>query len=309
VSDLVKAADAAMYRAKNNGRNTYEYYTSELTTLALRRLSLENDLRQALAQDEFILYYQPQIDVASGRIVGVEALIRWQHPQLGMIMPDQFINVAEESGLIDNIGAWVIRQSFAQARIWRDRGLPPLRVAVNMSGHQIIYDHTLETVHRAMQKNGYNPRNALYELEITESVLQSGHNAVRTLKQLRRLGVSIAIDDFGTGYSSLSHLKHLPVDTLKIDRAFLRNMSRDRDNKAIATAIISLGHSLGLKVVAEGVENIAQLKYLRDKGCDEAQGFLISKPVCPDAIEKLLKQGWQLPSGLSSVSSSSRDSN
>ena len=302
VPDLVKAADAAMYRAKSHGRATYEYYTSELTTQAMRRLSIENDLRLAIDREEFILHYQPQIEVTSGAIVGVEALLRWQHPEFGLIMPDQFIHVAEDCGLISKIGNWVVHQAFRQARLWREEGLRPLRIAVNMSGHQVLYDGLVKSVKIALQENGFNREDARwFELEITESILQSGEKAVATLNQLRELGPSIAIDDFGTGYSSLSQLKELPIDTLKIDRSFLQQSSGKRDSMVLATAIISLGHSLSLKVVAEGVENMAQLKILKEKQCDEAQGYLISKPISPDAIAELLDQGWSLMSEISAL--------
>lgn len=289
--DLAKAADTAMYRAKNRGRHTYEFYTSELTAQALQRLSTENGLRHALAHDEFILYYQPQIELATGKTLGLEALLRWQCPESGIILPDQFIGVAEDSGLIDAIGECVLNKAFAQARHWREAGLPPMRIAINLSGHQIIYGHLLATVRSALAQNGFKSGDTLFELEITETVLQSGESVVTTLQELQKLGFSIAIDDFGTGYSSLSHLKNLPVDTLKIDRAFLRNIPYDSNNRAITAAIISMGHSLGLKVVAEGVETTAQLDFLRQQGCDEAQGFLFSKPVPAEHMAAFLAQG------------------
>jgi EAL domain-containing protein (putative c-di-GMP-specific phosphodiesterase class I) len=205
-------------------------------------------------------------------------------------LPDQFIGVAEDSGLIDAIGECVLNKAFAQARHWREAGLPPMRIAINLSGHQIIYGHLLATVRSALAQNGFKSGDTLFELEITETVLQSGESVVTTLQELQKLGFSIAIDDFGTGYSSLSHLKHLPVDTLKIDRAFLRNIPHDSDNRAITAAIISMGHSLGLKVVAEGVETAAQLDFLRQQGCDEAQGFLFSKPVPAEHMGVFLAQ-------------------
>lgn len=302
VSDLVKSADAAMYRAKSHGRATHEYYTSELTSQAMRRLSMENDMRLAIDREEFILHYQPQIEVATGQIVSMEALIRWQHPEFGLIMPDQFIHVAEDSGLISKIGNWVVQQAFRQASIWKDQGMAPLGVAVNMSGHQVMYDGLVKTVRAALEENNFNTDDAdRFELEITESVLQSGEKVVTTLNQLREMGVSIAIDDFGTGYSSLSQLKHLPVDTLKIDRSFMQIDPRKSDSMVIPTAIISLGKSLGLKVVAEGIENMAQLKFLKEKGCDEAQGYMISKPIPPDSMLKLVKQGWALTSEISAL--------
>ena len=292
--DLAKAADAAMYRAKSHGRNRYEFYTSELTTQALRHLSIESDLRQALARDELTLYYQPQIELVTGRLRGVEALVRWQHPVLGTMLPEQFIEIAEESGLVEAIGDWVIQSVCAQMRIWREAGLPPVRIAFNVSGHQIIYDHLVATLRSAMEQNGLTPGAVPLVMETTESVLLAGEKIVNTMKQLQRLGISIAIDDFGKGYSSLSLLKVLSIDTLKIDRAFLRHIPHDSDNNAITAAIISMGHSLGLKVVAEGVETMEQLEFLRDLGCDEAQGFLISEAVAPEQIAAYLEHGRPL---------------
>ncbi len=288
--DLAKAADAAMYRAKNHGRQTYEYYTTELTAQARQRFSVENALRQALARDELTLFYQPQIDLATGRTLGVEALLRWRHPQMGMILPGQFIEVAEESGLIDAIGNWVLHRAVAQGRVWQEAGLSPGRIAVNLSGRQIIYDHTVESVRNALEQNGYEPGDLPFELEVTESVLQSGKKTMDSFTQLRSLGMSIAIDDFGMGYSSLSQLKHLPIDTLKIDRSFLRDIPHEADNMAITTAILSMGRSLGLRVIAEGVETREQLDFLKQQGCGEVQGFLFCEAVPPERIGAFLAQ-------------------
>jgi EAL domain-containing protein (putative c-di-GMP-specific phosphodiesterase class I) len=304
--DLAKAADAAMYRAKGHGRHTYEFYTAELTTQALRYFSIESDLRHALARDEFTLYYQPQIELPTGRTRGVEALLRWRHPERGIVLPEQFIGIAEDSGLIDAIGDWVLKQACAQARLWREAGLPAVRISINLSGHQLAYDHTLETVRHALEENCFDPTEVLFELEITESVIQSGEKTVNALKQLRSLGISIAIDDFGTGYSSLSNLKHLPIDTLKIDRAFLRDVPHDADNTAIVAAIVSMGHSLGLRVVAEGVETADQLEFLKQHGCDEVQGFLISEAVAPEHIGAFLAHGWQALPGFRQTADSVR---
>ena len=287
--DLARAADAAMYRAKGRGRQTYEFYTSELTSRALEHMSIENELRQALSRNELTLFFQPQIEVATGEMRGVEALLRWRHPKLGMLLPEQFIRIAEESRLIDAIGDWVLQAACAQARAWREAGLPPIRIAINLSGHQIIYDHFVDVVRHALEQNTLQLGDVRFELEITESVLQSGERVITILKQLRSLGISIAIDDFGTGYSSLSHLKHLPIDTLKIDRAFLHNIPHDANNKAITAAIISMGHSLGLRVVAEGVETLAQMDFLTRQNCDEAQGFLISEAVAPEHVGSFFK--------------------
>lgn len=290
-TDLARAADTAMYRAKAQGRHTFEFYTSELTDHAIQRFSTENNLRQALIHNELMLYYQPQINVANGKLCGVEALLRWQHPELGLLLPEQFIHIAEESQLIDLIGAWVMQKACAQIRSWRDAGLPPIRMALNLSARQIIYDSIVESLQHAFEENNLTPAEVHFELEITETVLQSEEQIVEQLRQLRRLGVTIAIDDFGTGYSSLSHLKQLPIDTLKIDRAFLRNVPRDANNKAITAAIISMGHSLGMRVVAEGIETLAQLQFLRQQACDEAQGFLFSEALPAEYFGKILSQG------------------
>lgn len=289
-ADLTIAADAALYRAKERGRHTYEFYTADLTTHALERLSLENDLRRALASGELVLYYQPQIDLATDRIVGVEALIRWHHPQEGMMPADRFIAIAEESGLIESIGNWVLRRACAQAAAWRAEGLLPGRVAINLSGRQLLNTHLIDAVQAALRDCGLQPSDVVIELEITETLLQSIERSVDVLRRLRGLGLRLAIDNFGTGYSSLSLLKHLPVDTLKIDQAFVRNIPDDTDNKAIAAAIISMGHSLGLRVIAEGVETGGQLAFLRQQGCDEVQGHLLGEAVSAEAVSRLLSR-------------------
>lgn len=291
--DLSKAADAAMYLAKEQGRNTFRFYTAEINTQAIERLSLENSLRRAINQGELILYYQPQIDVTSGATVGLEALIRWQHPERGLTLPQQFIAVAEESGLISTIGNWVMRQVCVQAHSWVAAGLQPPRIAINVSGRQILYDDVFELLHSALHDSGLQPGDVQIELELTETVLQSVQSMERNtdmLQRLRSIGVLIAIDDFGTGYSSLSRLKHLPIDTLKIDRLFVHNIPSDMNDKAITAAIVSMGHSLGLSVIAEGVETVDQLSFLREQGCDEVQGFLFGKPVPAEVMTRSLKK-------------------
>ena len=294
-ADLAKAADTAMYRAKALGRHTYQFYTSELTALAEKRFTIESELRLALERDELVLFYQPQIDVATGRLCGVEALLRWRHPSLGLIMPNQFIRIAEESRLIDLIDDWVILQACTQASRWRNAGLRPLRIAINLSIRQIMYDNTVKSLQQALQKNQLRSSDVLFEIEVTENILQSGKQVSKSFQQLRQLGVSIAIDDFGTGYSSLSYLKYLPVDTIKVDRSFIHNIQNDGNNKAITTAIISMAHSLGLRVVAEGVETLEQLEFLKQKECDVAQGFLVQEAVDAASIEKLLLQDPAAP--------------
>jgi diguanylate cyclase (GGDEF)-like protein/PAS domain S-box-containing protein len=290
-TDLAKAADTAMYRAKARGRHTFEFYSSEMSDYTMHRLSIENNLRHALMRDELLLYYQPQYDITTGNLCGVEALLRWQHPELGLLLPAQFIHIAEESHLIDEIGKWVLHQVCIQVRRWRDAGLPQIRIAINLSVRQIMYDSTVEILQHALAENNLKPAEVLLELEITESVLKSETQIVEPLQQLRLLGASIAIDDFGTGYSSLSQLKQLPIDTLKIDRAFLRNIPMDSNNKAITSAIISMGHSLGMRVIAEGIETPAQLQFLKQRACDEGQGFLFCKALPAEQFEKYLSNG------------------
>ena len=287
-ADLSKAADAAMYRAKQRGRHTFEFYTPDITAEAMERLAIENDLRRALARGELLLYFQPQVDLRSGRILGFEALLRWNHPERGLLLPDQFIPIAEECGLIHALGGWAIDAACAQARRWADAGLNPQRIAVNVSGSQLLHKHLVETVRAAMAEHRFTPGELDLELEITESVLQSASRSAPVLRQLRELGVRIAIDDFGTGYSSLGVLKHMPIDTLKIDRVFIRNAPDDGDAQAIAKAMIVMAHGLGLHVVAEGVETPAQCRFLLEQGCDEVQGHLYSPPLPGDEVPALM---------------------
>jgi diguanylate cyclase (GGDEF)-like protein/PAS domain S-box-containing protein len=293
VDDLTRAADSAMYRAKERGRSTYEFYTRDITERVMEHVSLEAGLRHALAHGELQLHYQPQFEPGSLRLVGVEALLRWQHPQQGLIEPERFISVAEQSGLIQTIGTWVIHQACAQARAWLDQGLAPVRMAINVSGWQILHDGLVNTVKEAQRTHGLRSDETQIELEITETVLQTVEPSAAVLQQLRALGVRIAIDDFGTGYSSLSMLKQLPIDTLKIDRLFVRNTPEDSDSRAIVSAVISMAHTLGLRVVAEGVETQAQLDFLRDEGCDEVQGYLLGRPAPAADTARLLAHAGQ----------------
>jgi diguanylate cyclase (GGDEF)-like protein len=288
VETLLKNADAAMYRAKERGRNNFEFYTSEMNSKVNERLALENSLRRALERKEFVLHYQSKVDVKTGAIVGAEALLRWNHPERGLMLPDLFIPLAEETGLIVQIGEWVLREACTQNQAWRKEGLPPIAVSVNVSARQFRQGILVNSVSSILAETGLDP---LYlEMELTESMIM--HNAdavVATLRQLTALGVQLSIDDFGTGYSSLSYLKNLPIDTLKIDKSFVRDIVAGApDHRVLARAIISIGHSLDLKVVAEGVETEAQLEYLRKHGCDEVQGFYFSQPVPPEAFRKLL---------------------
>ncbi|MEW5914778.1 MAG: EAL domain-containing protein [Gemmatimonadota bacterium] len=288
--DLTRAADAAMYRAKNCGRNSIEFAASGLTTRVKERVALEAALQQAISRNQLVVFYQPQIDVQTGHIMGVEAQLRWQHPERGTLLPADFIGIAEESSLIDAIGSWLVRRVFLQARAWRRARLPALRLSINISGRQVVYDHIAETLRDAMERAGLRLGELSIELEITEKVLLSGEPVANALRRLRELGCRIAIDDFGTGYSSLLQLKRLGVDTLRIDRAFLRDVPNDPEHNAITAAIIAVAHSLGMEVTAEGLETMEQLQFLRQQRCDSAQGFLISDAVPADEIERLVRK-------------------
>jgi len=279
---LLQHADAAMYHAKKNGRNAYQLFEPAMNAFAKDRLELENGLRRALAQGEFVLHYQPKVDVRDGGIDSAEALIRWHHPTRGLIGPLDFIPLAEESGLILPIGEWVLREACRQACAWQTAGLRPLRVAVNLSAQQFRQKNLVEVVRSALNAARLEPR--YLELELTESaVMHDAEQSIEILRQLSALGVRISVDDFGTGYSSLSYLRRLPLDKLKIDRAFIRDVVTSRDDAAIVRAIVSLAHNLRLKVIAEGVETPDQLAFLRELGCDEYQGYHYSVPV-PDTV-------------------------
>jgi len=274
---LIKNADTAMYRAKELGRNNYQFYTPQLTLLSLERFELERGLRLALEREELLLHYQPQASVDDGRCVGAEALVRWQHPEKGLIAPDRFIPLAEETGLILALGRWVLRAACAQARRWQEMGRP-LRIAVNLSGQQIVHGDIVATVSEVLAETGLAPQ--WLELEITEGfVLSHAEAGVHALERLKALGIKLAIDDFGTGYSSLSYLKRLPVDRLKIDRSFVQGVPEDRDDAAIVTTIIAMARSLQLEVIAEGVETEAQLAFMRQHGCEEYQGYFLARPL------------------------------
>ncbi|HET8624256.1 MAG TPA: EAL domain-containing protein, partial [Gemmatimonadales bacterium] len=284
---LLTHADTAMYEAKNQGGNGYQLYSRSMNTTALQRLTLENDLRRALERDEMVLHYQPIVDAHSGGIVGAEALVRWNHPALGLLMPAEFIAIAEENGLIVPMGDWVLRTACAQNRAWQRAGLPPIRVVVNLSSRQLRQGTLTDTVRAALDASGLEPR--WLGLELTESMLmERQHEGVAALQALRAMGLRLSIDDFGTGYSSLSYLKHFPVDTLKIDRCFVRDLASVPDDAAITAAIIAMAHALDLKVVAEGVETEGHLTFLRSQGCDEVQGHLLGRPVPADRFAEWL---------------------
>jgi diguanylate cyclase (GGDEF)-like protein len=289
-SALIQNADIAMYRAKKSGRNTFHYFLPEMHEHAVRRLQIETALRRALERDEFTLHYQPKIGVASGEIKGFEALLRWRHPELGLLSPSEFIPILEDTDLVVSVGEWALDSACRQIRRWTELGLPPRPVAVNLSARQFRMKDLDKIVARVVDEAGIVP--GLIELELTESLLmEDPEGTERMLRNLERYGVRLAIDDFGTGYSSLSYLKRFPIDTLKIDRAFIADATANPDDAAIVLAIINLGHSLGLTVVAEGVETAEQLRFLRAHGCDEAQGFLFSAAVPAADVPALLERG------------------
>ena len=286
---LMKNADIAMYRAKEDGKNTYKFYSEETNVHTFERMALETSLRRGLERNEFFLHYQAKLDLRTGHITGVEALIRWQHPELGMVPPMQFIPLAEETGLIVPIGKWVLNTACAQNVAWQGDGLPPLCMAVNLSARQFADENLLEDIAAALKSSGLRPE--LLELELTESmVIQNTERAGRILAAIKKMGVRLAIDDFGVGYSSLTHLKRFPIDTLKVDRSFIRDLPQDLEDKAICEAIIAMGKSLNLTVVAEGVETLEQQTFLQDHNCDEMQGFLFSKPIPSDQFAELLRK-------------------
>jgi diguanylate cyclase (GGDEF)-like protein/PAS domain S-box-containing protein len=291
---LIKHADIAMYRSKEMGRNTFQFYASAMNQRTLDRLDIETDLRHALERNEFVVHYQPQVNLSSGRIVGMEVLIRWEHPVNGLIPPARFIGLAEEMGLIIPIGAWVIRAACLQTKAWQLAGFGDLRVAVNLSARQFTQKALVQSTADVLHATGLEPR--FLELELTESMVMSDvDNAITILRNLKGLGIHISIDDFGTGYSSLSYLRRFPIDVLKIDQSFIKDLTVDADAAAIVVAVISLAHSLRLQVIAEGVETAEQLAFLRAHGCDQIQGHYFSRPIGANAFESMLQQGSCLP--------------
>jgi len=286
---LLKNADAAMYRAKAEGRNTYQFYDREMTARAFERVLMEGSLRTALDQDQFELFYQPQINVESDRVVGVEALIRWNHPEKGAIPPARFLPLAEESGLITLLDGWGLVHACRQCVSWHEQGFDPGRVAINLSGRQLASQGLLQRIEKVLERTGCHPE--WIELEITEGfVMQQPEQSVRLFSELQHRGIELAIDDFGTGYSSLSYLKRLPINKLKIDRAFVQDLPRGQSDAAIAKTVISLGENLRLKVVAEGVETRDQMEYLRQQGCLLVQGFLYARPLPAEEFTQFLQQ-------------------
>jgi diguanylate cyclase (GGDEF)-like protein len=290
IDGLLRNADIAMYRAKEAGGNSYQFYRAEMTHKAAERLAMENGLRRAVERNELLLHYQPKAEISTGRITGVEALVRWQPHSTRMVSPVEFVPLAEETGLIVPIGDWVLNCACGQAKRWQQAGLSGGKVAVNLSARQLRQADLVESVGRALEETGLEPR--WLELEITESLLmQNNRESVAMLNELNALGTRLVLDDFGTGYSSLSYLKRFPVHALKIDQSFVRDIPADTDNAAIARAIIALAHSLGLKVIAEGVETPEQLDFLREHSCDEMQGFLLGMPLATDDATAMLGNG------------------
>ena len=292
---LLEKADVAMYHAKACGRNNFQFYSQDMDAIAYERLVLENQLRHALERNEFILYYQPQVAAKSTHITGLEALLRWQHPERGLVSPAEFIPLLEESGLIIPVGNWVLRSACQQARQWSDNGTP-VRVAVNLSVHQFKLPGIVDEVAEALRESGLSPE--LLELELTESMfMDSAADNINTLKRFKALGVSIALDDFGSGASSLAYLKDFPVDTIKICQSFVLNLPHNNDDNAITRALLNLAQDLSLSSVAEGVENHQQSKFLREHSCDYIQGYLYSKPLPADEVGQLLHDGSPLGNG------------
>lgn len=310
VSTLVQNGDSAMYRAKEAGRNTYRFYTPQMNDRAIEKLDTESALRKALAREEFVLHYQPKVILGTGRISGVEALLRWNRPEQGLVQPLDFIPILEETGLIVAVGNWVIRTACRQIAEWQHSEVGCVCIAVNLSTRQLSHESVSAQAHRAMQLYAVDPQllefevetvravrdhgidATLLEFELTETLLMShAQKSVAILQRLKQLGIRLSMDDFGTGFSSLAYLKRFPIDTLKIDRAFIRDVTANADDAAITLAIIAMAHKLKLKVVAEGVETVEQLQFLRDNHCDEAQGYYLCRPLPATDISKLLRSG------------------
>ncbi|RKZ97981.1 MAG: hypothetical protein DRQ46_03400 [Gammaproteobacteria bacterium] len=294
VETLLKNADSAMYHAKSEGRNNFQFYSKELNEKAMQTLVMETNLHQALESNEFELYYQPKVETQTGKILGAEALIRWIHPAQGMIRPDQFIPVAEETGLITQIGEWTLHEACHQNKAWQDKGLPKIKISVNLSPRQFQHQNLIDLVGQTLADSGLSP--VYLDLEIVEgTAMHDIEKTIASLQQLKKLGLSISIDDYGTGYSTLSYIKKFPVDTLKIDMSFIQNLVENAGDRAIVSSTIILAHNLGLSVVAEGVEDTQQLELLQNLDCDEIQGYYFSRPLPADEFSKLLEKGIITP--------------
>ncbi|MFC5700613.1 putative bifunctional diguanylate cyclase/phosphodiesterase [Cohnella faecalis] len=299
MSSLMKKADAAMNRVKENGKNDYLLYDSEMGPTALHKLTLQHEMRKALNNGEFLLYYQPKYDLGSGKVVGLEALVRWRHPVRGLVPPGEFIPAAEESGLIVPLGDWVLEEACRQNKAWHDEGMPRIPVSVNLSIRQFAQRDLTGKVADILKNTGLSPQ--YLELEVTESMTMDVERATRCLVELTNLGVNISVDDFGTGYSSFSYLKNLPISRLKIDRSFVRDIQQDPDDAAIVAAIIAMAHNLQLQVIAEGVETEEQVHFLRRHHCDEMQGYFGSPPLPVGDIRKMLNSAQQSPAAYNSL--------
>ena len=285
---LLQNADAAMYKAKHEGRSNFQFYTADMTELAFERVLMETQLHRALEREQFVVYYQSQFDLLTGKLIGLEALVRWQHPELGLLLPTKFIPLAEDTGLILPLGRWVLQTACRQIAEWHKADLYPGRIAVNLTGNQLKNDKVIATIEQILEENSCQPD--WLELEITESVIMEQHGcSFDILQQLKDHGIELAIDDFGTGYSSLAHLKRLPVSRLKIDRSFIRDIPQDASNKAIARAVIAMGKSMGLRVIAEGVETMEQKAFLTLERCDEIQGYIDGPPLPAEQMTAILR--------------------
>lgn len=289
---LIKNADIAMYRAKEMGRTNYQFYKSEMNARSLERMSLDSHLRRALERNEFVLHYQPKVDLTTGRITGLEALLRWQHAEFGLVAPGRFIPILEDNGLIVQVGEWVLSEVCRQLDVWSSDKLQALSVSLNLSGRQLQQKGLESSITRIVSETSADPR--LLELEITESVLmQNPEHAARILRQVKDIGMRLSVDDFGTGYSSLSYLKSFPLDALKIDRSFIKDLVAGSGDTAIVQAIVALAKSLNLRTIAEGVEDVAQLALLKALGCNEYQGYYFSRPLPPDQLTNLRREKGQ----------------
>ncbi|MEZ4483428.1 MAG: EAL domain-containing protein [Syntrophotaleaceae bacterium] len=290
---LMKAADVAMYRAKEKGRNNFQFFTEDMNERAHEALFLENNLRKAINNRELVLHYQPQVEISTGKMTGMEALVRWEHPQLGLIPPDKFIPMAEETGLIIPLGQWVIKAACQQNLFWQQAGYPPFKVAVNISPRQFRHGHLIDSVTEALRESGLAAN--WLELEITENLLvEDIEETISLMDSLNGMGVSLAIDDFGTGYSSMSYLHRFPLSKLKIDRSFIQNIGSRNGNHAIVEAIIALARALNLEVIAEGIENQSQVAFLEERGCRYGQGFHFSRPIPSGVFEQFMLQMQRL---------------
>ncbi|KAA9028369.1 sensor domain-containing protein [Niallia endozanthoxylica] len=287
VDELLKRADIALYTVKEQGRNGFLFFHSDMEQKSLERILLENELRKAIQQQQFYIEYQPKKDLYTGELIGMEALVRWDHPELGRIAPDKFIPIAEETGLINPLGEWVLRQGCFQNKEWQNQGYMPLKLSVNLSVRQLTQPNFAGKIKEILSESGLDAK--WLELEVTESILADIENSARTLEEIRNLGIYVSIDDFGTGYSSFGYIKNLPIDTLKIDASFIRDIHLNKENKAIVKGIIDIAHTLNLNVIAEGVESQEQMQTLIENGCNQGQGFLFSKPLFRDEFEVYLK--------------------